>query len=184
MGPRTILIDGYNVIRNVPALAAAERLSLRDGREALLAQVIARYRHTPHRIVVVFDGDGPVETTQALPRMSHGQIIFTRRGELADTVIQRLAAAERERGADVVAATNDLEVRMSVEQCGGSAARVDALAARLNEPPNYQRRLAQHRAYVRQQWHSTEDDTPPARRVGNPRRTSKRQRTQSFDPLA
>ena len=69
MGPRTILIDGYNAIRNIPALAAAERLSLRDGREALLAQVVARYRHTPHRVIIVFDGDGPAETTQPLPRM-------------------------------------------------------------------------------------------------------------------
>ncbi|MGZ3581948.1 MAG: NYN domain-containing protein [Ktedonobacterales bacterium] len=184
MGPRTILIDGYNVIRNIPALAAAERLSLRDGREALLAQVVARYRHTPHRVVVVFDGDGPVESTQPLSRMSRGQIIFTRRGELADTVIQRLAAAECERGMTVAVASNDLEVRMSVEQRGGSGARVDALAARLNEPPAYQRRLAQHRAYVRQQWESTEDDTPAGRRSGNPRRSSKRQRTRPFDPLA
>ncbi|HEX8032460.1 MAG TPA: NYN domain-containing protein [Ktedonobacterales bacterium] len=184
MGPRIILIDGYNVIRNIPALAAAERLSLRDGREALLAQVVARYRHTPHRVVVVFDGDGPVETTQPIPRMSRGQIIFTRRGELADAVIQRLAAAGCERAADVVVASNDLEVRMSVEQHGGSSARVDALAARLNEPPAFQRRLAQHRAYVRQQWESAEDDIPPARRGGNPRRTSKRQRTRPFDPLA
>lgn len=183
MGPRTILIDGYNVIRNIPALLAAERLSLRDGREALLRQVVARYRHTPHRVVIVFDGDGPAETTQPLPRMARGQVVFTQRGELADAVIQRLAATERERGADVVVASNDLEVRMSVEQRGGSAARVDALAARLNEPPTYQRRLAQHRAYVRQQWESGEDDTPPARRGGNPRRTSKRQRKQPFDPL-
>lgn len=183
MGPRTILIDGYNVIRNIPALAVAERLSLRDGREALLAQVIARYRHTPHRVVVVFDGDGSAETTHPIPRMSRGQIIFTRRGELADAVIQRLASAECEPDL-VVVATNDLEVRTSVEQCGGSAARVDALAARLNEPPTYQRRLARHRAYVRQQWQPTEDDTPSARRGGNPRRASKRQRTQSFDPLA
>lgn len=184
MGPQTILIDGYNVIRNIPALLAAERLSLRDGREALLAQVIARYRHTPHRIVVVFDGDGPAETTQPIPRMPRSQIVFTRRGELADAVIQRLAAAERECGAHVVAISDDLEVRMSAEQSGGTAARVDALAARLNEPPAYQRRLARHRAYVRQQWESSEDDAPEARRGGNSRRAAKRQRTQPYDPLA
>lgn len=184
MGPQTILIDGYNVIRNIPALLAAERLSLRDGREALLAQVVARYRHTPHRIVVVFDGDGPTETTQPIARMPRGRVVFTRRGELADTVIQRLVATEREGGATVVAVSDDLEVRMAAEQQGGSSARVDALATRLNEPPAYQRRLVRHRAYVRQQWESVEDDTPSARRGGNPRRASKRQRTQPYDPLA
>jgi predicted RNA-binding protein with PIN domain len=184
VGPRTILIDGYNVIRNLPALLAAERLSLRHGREALLAQVVARYRHTPHRIVVVFDGDGPAETTHPIPRMSRGQVVFTRRGELADTVIQRMVAAEQERGANVVAVSDDLAVRMSAEQYGGSAARVDALGAHLNEPPAYQRRLIQHRAYVRQQWELSEDDTSPARRGGNPRRGPKRQRTQRQDPLS
>lgn len=184
MGPRTILIDGYNVIRNIPALLAAERLSLRDGREALLAQVVARYRHTPHRIVVVFDGDGPVETTHPIPRMPRSQIVYTRRGELADTVIHRLVAAEQASGATVVTVSDDLEVRLSAEQYGGSAVRVDALGARLNELPPHQRRLVQHRAYVRQQWESTEDDTSSARRGGNPRRAPKRQRTQRHDPLA
>ena len=184
MGPQTIVIDGYNVIRNIPALRASERLSLRDGREALLARVVARYRHTPHRVIVVFDGDGPAETTQPIARMPRSQIVFTRRGELADTVIQRLVAAEREGGAQAVAVSDDLEVRMTAEQRGGSSARVSALASRLNEPPPHQRRLAQHRAYVRQQWERAEDDTPAGRRGGNPRRASKRQRTQPYDPLA
>lgn len=184
MGPQTILIDGYNVIRNIPAFAAAERLSLREGREALVARVVARYRHTPHRAIIVFDGDGPVEAMQPLPRMPRSQIIFTRRGELADDVIQRLAAAESARGAEVVVVSDDLEVRVSAEQYGSSVARVDALATHLNEPPAFQRRLARHRAYVRQQWDAAEDGTPPARRGGNPRRASKRSRTQPYDPLA
>ncbi len=84
----------------------------------------------------------------------------------------------------MVAVSDDLEVRLSAEQYGGSAARVDALGARLNEPPAYQRRLIQHRAYVRQQWEVSEDDTSPARRGGNPRRSPKRQRTQRQDPLS
>lgn len=56
MDPRTILVDGYNVIRNTAGLAAAEHISLQHGREALLQQIAARYRHTPHRVIVVFDG--------------------------------------------------------------------------------------------------------------------------------
>ena len=39
VGPKLILIDGYNVIRRTPGLAAAERVSLATGREALIAQV-------------------------------------------------------------------------------------------------------------------------------------------------
>ena len=33
-GPRTIYVDGYNVIRNTPALLQAERVSLAAGRDA------------------------------------------------------------------------------------------------------------------------------------------------------
>src|SRR5262245_2928996 len=63
--PQTILIDGYNVIRRTPALAAAERQSLAGGRDALLTALSATYRHTAHRVVVVFDGDGAAETSEA-----------------------------------------------------------------------------------------------------------------------
>ena len=59
MRSRVILVDGYNVIRHAPELLAAERRSLASGREALLAQIRATYQSATHRVIVVFDGDGP-----------------------------------------------------------------------------------------------------------------------------
>lgn len=132
MGPRTILVDGYNVIRNLPGLMAAERSSLHDGRETLLKQIASRYRHTPHRVIVVFDGDGPAETRQALPGLPRGQVIYSRRGESADSVIQRLSAEERAAGAECVAVSDDFEVRSGVQANGGKGARVNDLGRQLN----------------------------------------------------
>ncbi len=160
MGPRTILVDGYNVIRNLPGLAAAERVSLRNGREALLRQIAARYRHTPHRIIVVFDGNGEEESTQALPGLARGQIVYSRAGESADEVIRRLCEREQQAGADCVAVSDDFEVRSGVQTAGARAAGVQDLARKMNQPSRYQRRNYQHRAYLKQQW-DTDGDTSP-----------------------
>lgn len=54
-----IIIDGYNLIRNVPALAHYEGRSLQDGRDHLLARAAAYRAATGHRVTVVFDGPAP-----------------------------------------------------------------------------------------------------------------------------
>jgi predicted RNA-binding protein with PIN domain len=152
MGPRTILIDGYNVIRRTPALVAAERISLEAGRGALLTQVVVRYRPTPHTVVVVFDGDGETERSEPIARRMRGRVVFTRRAESADTVLGRIAAEERERGAEVEVATDDFAVRRAVMDVGGEAASVDELHRRLNAPPKHLERQARHRAWLRAKW--------------------------------
>src|SRR5262249_27044204 len=151
MGPCTILIDGYNVIRNTPGLRAAERVGLQEGRQALLAQVAARYQHMSHTVIVVFDGDGATETMRALVRGVRGQIVFTRRGESADSVIGRIAAEQRARGAAVMVVSDDFEVRGSVSATGGQAAHVADWMLQLNAPSKDQQRMARHRARMRRE---------------------------------
>ena len=51
---RDILIDGYNVIKNNPSLHAVETKNLATARELLISQLVNRYRHTPHQVIVVF----------------------------------------------------------------------------------------------------------------------------------
>jgi predicted RNA-binding protein with PIN domain len=148
--PRLILVDGYNVIRNTPGLLAAERTSLAAGRDALIAQIAAKYRHTPHRVIVVFDGDGPGETVQSLGARARGQIIYTQRGVTADDVIQRIVRGEHTWGGAIVV-TQDLDVQLGVEAAGAASARPHELAARLNAPPTDLAKRAQHRQAVRSQ---------------------------------
>lgn len=164
VSPLLILVDGYNVIRNVPGLAAAERRSLEAGREALVQQLRARYRHTPHRVVIVFDGAGDTETVHPVARMSRGQIVYTRHGETADSAIQRRAAAERAAGGAVCVCSDDIEVRTGVHALGGEAIGVSELAETLNAPDRHQRRLSRTRQYVRRQWEA-EDGADKARHM-------------------
>jgi uncharacterized protein len=182
MDPRTILVDGYNVIRNLPGLAAAEHISLRDGREALLKQIAARYRHTPHRVIVVFDGDGAAESTQALPGMARGQIIYSRAGESADQVIRRLSEREQAAGIDCIVVSDDFEVRAAVSSHGGKGASVQDLAKRLGEPSKYQRRQYQHRSYLQQKWQK-DSDGEGTWTTGNRRRPKQRTHQDSDDYL-
>src|SRR5215831_1205330 len=120
VGPRTILIDGYNVIRRTPGLAAAERGSLAAGRQALIELVAQRYRQTPHTTMIVFDGDGPREMAEPLPRC-RGRVVYTQAGTSADAVIARLAADAAQVGGAPTVISDDWEVRASAEDSGGSA---------------------------------------------------------------
>lgn len=182
MGPRTILVDGYNVIRNIAGLASAERASLEHGRDQLIIQLVQRYRHTPHRVVVVFDGDGEFEQTQPIRGLRRGQVIYTCYRDSADTVIARVACSERAAGEMVVVATNDIEVRDAVTHAGGQAAGISEMAQRLNQPDKYQQRQARHRAALRRVYEPGEDAYPAPPRKGNPRR-SPRRRGSRGEPL-
>jgi uncharacterized protein len=170
------LVDGYNVIRRLPALRAAERRSLADGRAALLDWLVPRFRGTPHRLVVVFDGDGAIETTQSLRCGVGSQQVFTRRGDSADAVILRRAAAERAAGHVVEVITDDMAVRMASADSGALSVSTEALRAHVNDAPHHLRKRAQHRAYARHELSRGDDDAPPSRhaRKGNPRKAPRR----------
>src|SRR5690348_13499077 len=135
MRSRVILVDGYNVMRHAPELLAAERRSLASGREALLAQIRAAYQSATHRVIVVFDGDGPAETCSPLAGMARGQVIYTARSVTADAVIVRLAAEERPRADDVMVVTRDAELRWHASAHGAASAHPHELRAKLQEAP-------------------------------------------------
>jgi predicted RNA-binding protein with PIN domain len=102
-----ILIDGYNVIRQSEGLSAMERASLEEGREALLERLASYKRIKHHPITVVFDGTHAHNPLQGRTRYKGINIIFSRPGELADTVIKRLVTREGQRA---VVVTSDKEI--------------------------------------------------------------------------
>lgn len=102
-----ILIDGYNLIRQSEALSAMERAGLQEGREALLERLASYKRIKHHPITVVFDGTHAHSPVQGRTRYKGINIIFSRPGELADTVIKRLVTRERERA---VVVSSDKEI--------------------------------------------------------------------------
>ncbi len=179
MEPKIILIDGYNVIKNTPGLLAVERQSLAAARDALVRQLIAKYRHTPHQVVVVFDAQQPRQTEEHVQRV---RLIFTCQGESADAVIAHMAREATSQHQTVVVASNDQEVRGAVVEAGGQAASSAELAAHLNAPPRLLAQRARYRQEVRRRLEARDQDAPPQRAKGNPRRPKKRRRGDSTPP--
>jgi predicted RNA-binding protein with PIN domain len=139
---RDILVDGYNVIKNSEPFRSAQKHGLSHARMLLIKQLISKYRHTPHQVTVVFDGDGVHEQITHEQRL---RIVFSRRGETADRVIMRLAAQACEAGREVETISNDLEVRQSVTKSGGEVRATKQLTQELNAPPPDVGQKFQHR---------------------------------------
>ena len=146
---RDILVDGYNVIKRDASFQALSAKRLADARQLLVDQLASRYRHTPHQVIVVFDGDGVSEQSTQDRRV---RIIYSRAGETADRVIARLAASARAVGREVELYSDDREVRQSVSQQGGSVSSTNQLTKHLNAAPADLARLSHHRQQARRQY--------------------------------
>ncbi len=109
--PAHLIIDGYNL------LGGSEIRSghLESSREMLLHD-LAAYRHRKrHLITVVFDGWQQGRSTEQREHRAGLQVIYSRRGERADQVIQRLA---REYGSDCAVVSSDHEIINAAKACG------------------------------------------------------------------
>ncbi len=98
-----LIVDGYNL------LAAAGSLSghLESARERLVHD-LAAYRHRKnHPVTVVFDGWQQGRPSEQREHRAGVQVIYSKRGERADQVIQRLAC---EYGADCAVVSSDHEI--------------------------------------------------------------------------
>src|SRR5437868_1114599 len=92
---RTILVDGYNVIRRDPALARVEHSSLEQARDVLVACLNASPTFRHDEIICVFDGAGSAAAGVRGPRgfqRGRVRVVFSAPGESADTVLKRFAA--------------------------------------------------------------------------------------------
>ena len=102
-----IIIDGYNLIRQSAELSLPDRRDLQHGREALLELLAAYKKIKRHHITVVFDGTDAYSFYRQRDQTNGIKILFSRRGETADTVIKRMVERERE-GALVVSSDRDV----------------------------------------------------------------------------
>ncbi len=150
------LVDGYNVIRRAPELAARERESLQAGREALCRLLSTAARGSGDQFTVVFDGDRGGGSS---PGGFGVRVIFSSAREQADQVLARLATG----GGAVV--SNDREVRQAASRAGAIAVRADEFLARLG-------RAGGSGAEEK----GEEDEAPAPSKKGNPRRLPKKAR--------
>lgn len=154
---RDILVDGYNVLKRSASFQALEAKNLAAARDALITQLSSRYCHTPHQVVVVFDGDGAYEQVSHERRI---RIIYSRRGETADSVIARLAGEARTAGREFELYSDDVVVQQSVTRQGGGAHTTSQLTHELNAAPRDVARRFHHRTAMRRKYGLDPSYTP------------------------
>ena len=146
---RDILVDGYNVIKRDASFQTLGKKNLAAARQLLVNQLVNRYLHTSHRVIVVFDGNGASEQTV---HDRHVRVIYSRAGETADSVIARLAITARAAGHEVEIFSDDAEVQQSGARQGGKTGSTDQLTRHLNAAPPALARLSHHRQQARRQY--------------------------------
>jgi predicted RNA-binding protein with PIN domain len=160
---RDILVDGYNVIKRAPSFQATRVQSLAAAREQLLVLLRNRYRHTPHQVIVIFDGDTDREQIYHEQRI---RVVYSRRGETADAVIARLSVEARQAGREVEIYSDDTEVQRTVTLQGGTAQSTGQLERQVHAAPRDIERRARHRMAMRRKYGldapSIEKDEEPA----------------------
>lgn len=113
-----IIIDGYNLIRQSPRLAKADRQDLQLGREALVDLLAAYKKVKPHPITVVFDGSAEPSLYSPRDRVKGISIRYSHGGESADDVIRKMARQEK---AKALVVSSDREVMAAAEDAGATA---------------------------------------------------------------
>ena len=121
---RYLIVDGHSIIFAWPELRKlhARRSSL--GREALLKQVRDYQDWTGVHVVVVFDGKG--KKVEATSEPADVQIFYSRSGQSADAIIERLASKYAKRYELMVATSDSMEAE-TVHACGAESISPDGL---------------------------------------------------------
>jgi uncharacterized protein len=121
---RYLIVDGHSVIFAWPELRRlhARRSSL--AREALIKQLRDYQDWTGVRVVAVFDGKG--KKVEATSDPGEVQIFYSRSGQSADAIIERLASKYARRYELMVATSDSMEAE-TVQACGADTISPDGL---------------------------------------------------------
>ena len=125
---KLLIVDGYNVLRSG---SRYKRISSPDytddtfntARERLINDVI-NYAGREYKAIIVFDGGRNEFSAGAIEKLGDVQIMFSRAGESADKVIEKLAFDARERMIETLVVTSDATIQDTV--FGGGVDRMSA----------------------------------------------------------
>ena len=112
---RYLIVDGHSIIFAWPELRKLHQRRSSLAREALIKQLRHYQDWTGVPVVIVFDGKGRQVNTSSDP--GDVQVVYSRQGQTADAIIERLASKYAERF-DLAVATSDLAEAETVHACG------------------------------------------------------------------
>jgi len=104
---RYLIVDGHSIIFAWPELRKLHERRASLAREALAKRLRDYQDWTGVRVVVVFDGQGTKMT--ATSDADDVQIFYSRRGQTADAIIERLASKYADRFEVIVATSDSME---------------------------------------------------------------------------
>jgi predicted RNA-binding protein with PIN domain len=130
---RYLIVDGHSIIFAWPELRKLHNRSTALARETLIKR-LRHYQDWTHvRVIVVFDGRGTKLQITAEPHDI--QIFYSRTGQTADAIIERLAGRYAKRF-ELVVATSDFLEQQTAAACGAECISPEALLALLKETEN------------------------------------------------
>lgn len=162
-----LIVDGYNLLALTGRIGAGGSLHSEEARESFLRDLAAYRERKPHAITIVFDGWQQGWSTEQREHRLGLEIIFSRRGEKADQVIQRLAA---EFGSACAVVSSDREIVDAAKAQGALVMKAQEFIGKLREGLSGRSPVSIHKEL------DTGEDFRPKRsseKRGNPRRLPK-----------
>ena len=134
---RYLIVDGHSVIFAWPDLRALHNRRTALARDVLTKRLRDFQDWTGVHVVVVFDGKGKRVSASSDPH--EVQIFYSRAGQTADAIIERLAAKYATRF-DIIVATSDRLEQLTASASGAECISPEVLRAMLEEPRSRARR--------------------------------------------
>lgn len=121
---RYLIVDGHSIIFSWPELRKLHDLRPALARHTLIKQLRDYQDWSGQRVVAVFDGQGTRLSENSEPHDI--QVFYTRRGQAADAIIERLAC-KYAASFEVTVATSDLLEMQTVNACGAGCVSPEGL---------------------------------------------------------
>jgi hypothetical protein len=130
MRPEYLIVDGHSVIFAWPELRQLHKRRTSLAREALTRKLRDFQDWTETRVAVVFDGKGT--TVSEISDPGEIQIFYSRAGQTADSIIERLAS-KYGRSFRLLVATDDVLEQETASASGAECISAEALRWLLEE---------------------------------------------------
>ncbi len=130
MRPQYLLVDGHSIIFSWPELRLLHDRRTSLARDALVRNLRDYQDWSGVKVVVVFDGRGATVSQTTEP--NEIQIFYSRAGQTADSIIERLASKYAERF-QLVVATGDYLEQETASACGAETVSPEGLRELIDE---------------------------------------------------